>query len=240
MDITSFGNKMKKNQKRQKTSTSVPEVPPTRATPSLLTLAWGLDGTLIISLWGLLAWIFDSHPLPGATSGLILVLIFLSLRLIYAKYKLTTPGEFALGVTIPEVEERFSIRSVFVRLQPCSFSKKRFLIQSICSVFAALSIVVVTLLILPLSNPLLITAERIELDAYDPGSRQSISYLVANAPTRWVSAPFFYAIGSLPIEFAGDVVLMRLPYRKGPPQKFLEEINFFWRFPWYLVPHFKV
>ncbi len=53
----------------------------------------------------------------------------------------------------------------------------------------------------------------------------------AQGTEQWVVAPYFYALGAWPKTFRGQPVLYTLPYAKGPPSKFVDQIVARWDAP---------
>lgn len=53
----------------------------------------------------------------------------------------------------------------------------------------------------------------------------------ADKKDEWLVAPFFYALGAWPLVFEKQPVLHTLPYRKGPPNRFVAQVTARWQMP---------
>lgn len=69
-------------------------------------------------------------------------------------------------------------------------------------------------------NPYLLVAETRTLPPFSPPEPAD--------PAHWMTVPFYYAIGAWPLRAGGDPVSFRIPYLKGPPDRFIAWIDADW------------
>ena len=55
--------------------------------------------------------------------------------------------------------------------------------------------------------------------------------LPVNQSEKWEILPFYFSMAAWPLEFEQESVSYRVPYEKGPPDRFLGHIEVFWKMP---------
>ena len=180
------------------------------ATLGVILFAWISDLCLVLFLFGITLWILKIIPTFSSRTFLIFI------------------GEMAAFFFLTHRVLGFTPGQKIWRLDGSGRIQKELMTPSIALTGIFLTAVCSTLSFAVFfesigKNPILLQATAWELESRFPSG--------PSVEETWVTAPFFYTLGSWPKSFQGHPVFYTLPYEKGPPTRYVGHIIARWKLP---------